>query len=53
MRFEDLIVKELERLKKENPEALKKPFIASFQRYATAEEVLEGLKRGKKIEEIV
>lgn len=52
MRFEDLIVKELEKLERENPEALEKPFIATFQRKLTGRELLEKLRKGKRLEEV-
>jgi len=48
--FEELLRKELERM---TPEQRKKPLIATFQARVTGEELLEALKKGKKIEEIL
>jgi len=48
--FEELLRKELERM---TPEQRKKPLIATFQAHVTGEELLEALKKGKKIEEIL
>jgi len=46
--FEELLKKELEKM---TPEQRKKPIIATFQAQITGEELLEMLKKGKKVEE--
>ena len=52
MRYEDLLIRELEKLEKTRPEALERPFIATFQRVITGREMLEQLKSGKRLEEV-